>query len=88
METRGATGVYDTENDSYTLHACSQSADVAQPGRPDHGRAQRKLRVITEDVGGAFGMKTPVYPEYLAVMVAAEESAGRCIGSPRVRKPS
>ena len=28
METRGATGVYDKENDSYTLRACSQSADA------------------------------------------------------------
>ena len=32
-----------------------------------------KLRVITEDVGGAFGMKTPVYPEYLALLVAAKK---------------
>ena len=27
METRGATGVYDKANDSYTLYVCSQSAD-------------------------------------------------------------
>ena len=33
-----------------------------------------KLRVITEDVGGAFGMKTPVYPEYLALLVAAKKT--------------
>jgi carbon-monoxide dehydrogenase large subunit len=30
--------------------------------------------VITEDVGGAFGMKTPVYPEYLALLVAAKKT--------------
>ena len=30
--------------------------------------------MITEDVGGAFGMKTPVYPEYLALLVAAQEN--------------
>ena len=37
------------------------------------GVANDKLRVFTDDVGGAFGMKTPVYPEYLAVLVAAKK---------------
>ena len=37
------------------------------------GLPNEKLRVITEDVGGAFGMKTPVYPEYIAVLVAARK---------------
>ncbi len=32
-----------------------------------------KLQVTTEDVGGAFGMKTPVYPEYLGCLVAAKK---------------
>jgi carbon-monoxide dehydrogenase large subunit len=32
---------------------------------------KQRLRVITEDVGGAFGLKSGAYPEYLAVMVAA-----------------
>jgi len=75
METRGATGVYDKASDSYTLHVCSQSADslrnltAAVMGVPNE-----KLRVITEDVGGAFGMKTPPYPEYSALLVAARTS--------------
>jgi aerobic carbon-monoxide dehydrogenase large subunit len=78
METRGATGVYDKASDSYTLHVCSQSADslrnltAAVMGVPNE-----KLRVITEDVGGAFGMKTPPYPEYPALLVAA-----RTLGRP------
>ena len=75
MEPRGATGVYDAETDSYTLYACSQSAGVIRnQAAPIIGVAQRKLRVITDDVGGAFGMKTPVYPEYLAVLVAAKKT--------------
>ena len=41
---------------------------------PVLGVPNEKLRVITEDVGGAFGMKTPVYPEYPALLVAAQES--------------
>ncbi len=74
METRGATGVYDKENDSYTLRACSQSADgLRGQAASIMGVPNEKLRVITEDVGGAFGMKTTVYPEYVAVMVAARK---------------
>jgi carbon-monoxide dehydrogenase large subunit len=74
METRGATGVYDKENDSYTLRACSQSADALRGQAASiMGVPNEKLRVITEDVGGAFGMKTTVYPEYVAVMVAARK---------------
>ena len=41
------------------------------------GVPNEKLRVITEDVGGAFGMKTPPYPEYPALLVAA-----RTLGRP------
>ena len=33
---------------------------------------KEKLRVITEDVGGAFGMKTGAYPEYIAQLVGAK----------------
>ena len=73
METRGATGVYDKASDSYTLYACSQGADSLRgQGAAIMGVANEKLRVITEDVGGAFGMKTPVYPEYPVLLVAAK----------------
>ena len=75
METRGATGVYDAKAESYTLYACSQSAGtVRNQTAPILGVDNSKLRVITGDVGGAFGMKTPVYPEYLAVLVAAKKT--------------
>lgn len=74
METRGATGIYDKANDSYILHACSQSADsLRNQGAPTMGVPPDKLRVITEDVGGAFGMKTPFYPEYPALLIGARK---------------
>jgi len=74
IETRGATGVYDKANDSYTLYACSQSADSMRTlNAAVLGVPNEKLRVITEDVGGAFGMKTPPYPEYPALLVAARQ---------------
>ncbi len=74
METRGATGEYDKANDSYTLHACSQSADAMRGQAASiMGVPNDKLRVLTADVGGAFGMKTTCYPEYIAVLVAARK---------------
>ncbi len=74
METRGATGVYDPKTENYTLYACSQSADSLRgQGAAIMGVPNEKLRVITEDVGGAFGMKTPVYPEYPALLIAARQ---------------
>jgi aerobic carbon-monoxide dehydrogenase large subunit len=75
MEPRGATGVYDAEAGNYTLYACSQSAGtIRNQAAPILGVEPNRLRVITDDVGGAFGMKTPVYPEYLAVLVAAKKT--------------
>ena len=74
METRGGTGEYDAAADSYTLHVCSQSANNLRTlVAPVMGVPNEKLRVITEDVGGAFGMKTPPYPEYAALLVAAHK---------------
>lgn len=74
METRGATGEYDAATESYTLHACSQSADALRnQGTAIMGISNNKLRVTTDDVGGAFGMKTPFYPEYAVLLVAARK---------------
>ncbi len=72
MEPRGATGSYDPATGRYTLRACSQSAGTLRDNTAAvMGIEPSQLRVITEDVGGAFGMKTPVYPEYPALLVAA-----------------
>jgi carbon-monoxide dehydrogenase large subunit len=74
MEPRGATASYDAKSDSYTLRACSQSAQALRSGLlAVIGADKMKLRVITEDVGGAFGMKTGPYPEYFALLVASHK---------------
>lgn len=74
METRGAVGEYDAASGRYTLTVGSQgghsmkgiiAADVLKVD-PD------RLRVVTPDVGGGFGTKIFVYPEYPLVLVAAE----------------
>ena len=71
IEPRGATASYDPAHDRYTLRVCSQGAPPCGNAGPHHGRRPQRLRVITEDVGGAFGMKTSPYPEYPALLVAA-----------------
>ena len=78
IEPRGATAIYDPAADLTTLRTCSQSAGTLRDNiLAIMSWPNARLRVITEDVGGAFGLKTGAYPEYLAVMVAA-----RVIGRP------
>jgi carbon-monoxide dehydrogenase large subunit len=74
MEPRGATASYDAGAESYLLRCCSQSARALRDGlAPILGVPNQRLRVTTEDVGGAFGLKTGPYPEYLAILVAARK---------------
>ena len=72
MEPRGATAIYDPAADLTLLRTCSQSAGTLRDNiLAIMNWPKARLRVITEDVGGAFGLKTGAYPEYLAVMVAS-----------------
>jgi carbon-monoxide dehydrogenase large subunit len=73
MEPRGGTASYDPARDAYTLRTCSQSAGTMRESILGiMNWPKEKLRVITEDVGGAFGLKTSAYPEYMALLVAAK----------------
>jgi carbon-monoxide dehydrogenase large subunit len=73
MEPRGATASYDSATDTYLLRACSQSAGVLCTNVANSmGIDRQKLRVVTDDVGGAFGLKTAAYPEYPALLLAAK----------------
>jgi len=74
MEPRGATASYDAARDAYTLRTCSQGAGTMRENVLGiMNWPKEKLRVITEDVGGAFGLKTSAYPEYIALLVAAKK---------------
>jgi carbon-monoxide dehydrogenase large subunit len=75
MEPRGATASHDAAADTYLLRTCSQGAGAMRDGvLVIMGWPKEKLRVITEDVGGAFGLKTSPYPEYLALLVGAKKT--------------
>ena len=74
MEARGGTASYDAANDSYLLRVCSQGARAMRDSMAGvMGIPNNKMRVITEEVGGAFGLKTGPYPEYIAMLVGARK---------------
>lgn len=72
LETRGGTAWHDAQTGITTLRTCSQGAGTIRDALATFLKSDKdKIRVLTEDVGGAFGMKTGVYPEYTALIVAA-----------------
>jgi len=75
MEPRAAIGLYDAETQSWTLYSGSQgvmglrarlATDILKV-------APEKVRVLSGNVGGSFGMKGGVYPEYVCLLHAARE---------------
>jgi aerobic carbon-monoxide dehydrogenase large subunit len=74
MEPRGATAIYDPSSDSYLTRTCSQGAGAMREGiMAIMSLPKEKVRVLTEDVGGAFGIKTGPYPENIAILVGAKK---------------
>ncbi|MEO9901823.1 xanthine dehydrogenase family protein molybdopterin-binding subunit [Nisaea sp.] len=65
MEPRGAIGLYDAETDRTTLYSSTQGPSFIHPLLADVVLKidKDKLRCITTDVGGGFGMKIFLYPE-------------------------
>ena len=74
MEPRGATASYDPATDTYTTRTCSQGAGAMRDNILGiMNLPKERVRVITEDVGGAFGLKTGAYPENIALLVGAKK---------------
>jgi aerobic carbon-monoxide dehydrogenase large subunit len=73
MEPRAAIGLYDTTEDSYTLIAGSQGV-VRHRGTLSAALdvPPAKVRVISPDVGGGFGSRSLLYPEFVLVVWAAK----------------
>ncbi|HUZ75832.1 MAG TPA: xanthine dehydrogenase family protein molybdopterin-binding subunit [Stellaceae bacterium] len=72
LECRGTLAHYDTVEDRLTLWSSTQAPHAARTVLADMlGRDENRLRVVTPDVGGGFGPKLVVYPEDVAVAVAA-----------------
>jgi carbon-monoxide dehydrogenase large subunit len=73
MEPRGAICSYDAKDDRSTLWVSSQGVHMIRPVVADMilKIGSPKLRVRTGDVGGGFGMKIFVHPEYPLVVWAS-----------------
>ena len=74
MEPRGAIGDYNVADGRYTVYTTLQRA---HPFRTELAGIvlkvpESKVRVIAGDIGGSFGMKSPVYNEVALVLLAAK----------------
>src|SRR3954467_39195 len=72
MEPRSAVCHY--EGDRFTLTCQSQGVFALRNQLADIlGVAQEKVKLVTPNVGGSFGMKASIYPEYVCLAHAARE---------------
>src|SRR5215469_3091925 len=75
MEPRGAVGEYDPGEDAYTLWSSTQGSHFVRnllAANVFHV-PENRIRVVTRDVGGGFGMKLFLYPEHVLVLWAAKK---------------
>jgi aerobic carbon-monoxide dehydrogenase large subunit len=72
MEPRSAVCKY--EGDRFTLTCQSQGVFALRNQLADIlGVPQEKVKLVTPNVGGSFGMKASIYPEYVCLAHAARE---------------
>src|SRR5215472_13205673 len=74
MEARGAIGAYDAGDDAYTLWSSTQGSHFLRNllAESVFKVPENRIRVVTPDVGGGFGMKLFLYPEHVLVLWAAK----------------
>jgi aerobic carbon-monoxide dehydrogenase large subunit len=78
MEPRAAIAEYDSGKERYTINVGSQGVFGMRGQLTDIlDTTADKIRVLTGNVGGSFGMKAAVYPEYVCILHAA-----RALGRP------
>ena len=74
LENRNALALYDAAEESYLLYLGTQAPHrIADGMAAILGVPREKVRVISGDVGGAFGIKNGPYPEYALALFAARE---------------
>jgi len=72
MEGRAALAAYDEREDRYTLHAGLQGPHGMRHEIANvFGLPATRFRLIAPDVGGGFGMKGSIYPEYILALWTA-----------------
>ena len=74
MEPRSAIGEYEAAGSKWTLYSSSQGVHGMKTTLMEVLAAPAdKVRVITGQVGGSFGMKAAVYPEYICILHGARQ---------------
>jgi carbon-monoxide dehydrogenase large subunit len=74
IEPRAAIASYDRASERFTLYSVSQGVMGLKAGLVNVMKvAPDRMRVVTGNVGGSFGMKAQVYPEYVCILHAARE---------------
>jgi carbon-monoxide dehydrogenase large subunit len=75
LEPRGAIGEYDAGEDAYTLWSSTQGSHFLRNllAESVFNVPENRIRVVTPDVGGGFGMKLFLYPEHILVLWAAKK---------------
>ncbi len=75
MEVRSCVGLYDAYEESFVLHTGTQGPHALKKDMAGQvlNISENKLRVISGDMGGGFGMKAGVYPEHTLCLWAAKE---------------
>jgi aerobic carbon-monoxide dehydrogenase large subunit len=74
MENRGCVAEYDTATGRVTLSASVQMPHMLRTGIADAlGISESDLRVIAPDVGGGFGQKMSLFPEYVVLVWLARK---------------
>jgi carbon-monoxide dehydrogenase large subunit len=73
IECRGVVAEFDAATGRYTVHVTSQGSHRIKDALVDLFEiGESEMRVVTPDVGGGFGPKGAVYPEYPVVAAAAK----------------
>jgi carbon-monoxide dehydrogenase large subunit len=73
MEPKSCAAAYDAASDSFDIYAPSQgTSDLKNALAQVTGMPVERFRIHSVDVGGGFGIRNEVYPEFLAVMLAAK----------------
>ena len=72
MEPRGCLAEYDQHDDHYIIRCTLQSPHRTRAALAAVLKVpETRIRVIADNVGGGFGMKGTIFPEYIVVPVAA-----------------
>jgi carbon-monoxide dehydrogenase large subunit len=76
LEPRAGIGLWDEASERYTLIATTQGVAVVRKLLAEgvFKVPLSKIRVLTYDIGGGFGMKAQTYPEYAAILYAARKT--------------